>query len=71
MVPVDLGTISFGQGISISPLQLITAFSAIANDGVMMKPHLVKSIFNDQGKIIKKILPEEREELSVPTPAGR
>jgi cell division protein FtsI (penicillin-binding protein 3) len=57
---VDLGAISFGQGISISPLQLITAFSAIANNGLMMKPHLVKAIFNDQGGIIKKIDPEER-----------
>ena len=52
---VDLGTISFGQGISTTPLQLITAFSAIANGGVMMKPHMVKTIFDDQGKIIKKI----------------
>jgi len=57
---VDLGTISFGQGISTTPLQLITAFSAIANGGVMMKPHMVKTIFDDQGKIIKKFQPEER-----------
>jgi cell division protein FtsI (penicillin-binding protein 3) len=60
---VDLGAISFGQGLAISPIQLITAFSAIANDGVMMKPHLVKAIVNDQNEIIKEFQPEEREEI--------
>ncbi len=60
---MHLGTISFGQGISISPVQLITAFSAIANDGVLMKPHLVKTIFDDRGKIIKEFHPESRGEI--------
>jgi len=60
---MHLGTISFGQGISISPVQLITAFSAIANDGVLMKPHLVKTIFDDRGKIIKEFNPENRGEI--------
>ena len=55
---VALGTIAFGQGVSISPIQLITALSAIANDGMMMKPHLVKTIFNDQGEIIRAVQPE-------------
>ena len=55
---IALGTIAFGQGVAISPIQLITALSAIANDGVMMKPHMVKTIFNDQEEIIKKIQPE-------------
>ena len=63
---VDLGTISFGQGISTSPIQLITAFSAIANDGVMMKPHLVKTVYNDQGDVIKQINPEERGRIVSP-----
>ena len=57
---VHLGTISFGQGISISPLQLITGFSAIANQGVLMKPYLVKAISNDKREIIKEFHPESR-----------
>jgi len=57
---IHLGTISFGQGISISPIQLITAFSAIANGGILMKPYLVKAIFNDRGEIIKEFHPESR-----------
>ncbi len=36
-----LATNSFGQGIAVTPLQMITAFAAVANDGVMMQPHLV------------------------------
>lgn len=58
---IHLGTISFGQGISISPIQLITAFSAIANQGMLMKPYLVKAIFNNKGEIIKEFHPESRE----------
>ncbi len=57
---VRLGTISFGQGLSSSPLQLITAFSSIANQGVLMKPHLVKTIYNDKREIIKEFHPESR-----------
>lgn len=57
---IRLGTISFGHGLSIPPIQLITALSAIANGGVLMKPYLVKTIFDDKGKIIKEFHPEER-----------
>ncbi|MDT8899343.1 penicillin-binding protein 2 [Thermanaerothrix sp. 4228-RoL] len=40
---VDLGTNAFGQGISVTPIQMITAISAVANDGKMMAPHIVKA----------------------------
>ena len=38
---VDLGTNSFGQGVAVSPIQMITAASAIANDGKMVYPHVL------------------------------
>jgi cell division protein FtsI/penicillin-binding protein 2 len=41
---VDLGTNSFGQGVAVTPIQLMMAASAIANDGKMVVPHVVKSI---------------------------
>ncbi len=44
--PVDLATISFGQGLNITPLQMTTALSAIANDGLLMQPRIVKSVTN-------------------------
>lgn len=44
--PVELATISFGQRLNITPLQMITAISCIANDGILMKPRIVKEITN-------------------------
>jgi len=45
----DLGTNSFGQGIAVTPIQMLMAISAVANDGNMMVPHVVKSVVN-QGR---------------------
>ncbi|HBX68068.1 MAG TPA: hypothetical protein DEH25_01410 [Chloroflexi bacterium] len=42
----DLGTNSFGQGISVTPIQMLMAISAVANNGNMMVPHVVKSVIN-------------------------
>lgn len=55
--PLDTAAISFGQGISVSALQLITASCAIANDGVMMKPYIVQSIMDHTGEKIKSFGP--------------
>jgi cell division protein FtsI/penicillin-binding protein 2 len=41
---VSIGNIPIGQGIAVTPLQLISAYAAIANDGVLEKPHLLKRI---------------------------
>ena len=41
---VDLATNSYGQGVAVTPLQMLTAISAIANDGVRMKPQIVREI---------------------------
>lgn len=49
---IDLATASFGQGISVTPIQLITAVSTIANGGKLMEPQLVSEI-REQGKIYK------------------
>jgi len=44
---VDLATNSFGQGISVTPIQMVTAIGAIANEGKMMAPHVVKAMVID------------------------
>lgn len=49
---IDLATASFGQGISVTPIQLITAVSTIANGGKLMEPQVVSEI-REQGKIYK------------------
>ncbi len=54
---VDLTRIAFGQGISITPIQLITALSALANGGVLMKPYVIKGIVDRKGQIVKEYHP--------------
>jgi len=44
-------TISFGQGISITPIQLLRAMCIIANDGIDPNPHIVKRIYGENGDI--------------------
>ena len=64
---VSLGSISIGHEISTTPLQLVTAVSAIANGGYLMKPTIVKQAVHE-GKIIKSFSPEiVREVLSQKT----
>ena len=55
--PVELATISFGQSISVTPIQLITAVSAIANDGQLMQPRLVKAYTDNKGNITEEVEP--------------
>ena len=52
--PVELATFSFGHGISVTPIQLATAISSIANQGKLMRPRLVKEVdTGDNSKNIK------------------
>ena len=53
----DLPAISIGQAIAITPLQMVTAFSALVNGGELLKPYLVKYILNAEGKRIKENKP--------------
>jgi stage V sporulation protein D (sporulation-specific penicillin-binding protein) len=50
-VETDTATISFGQTVSATPLQVISAFSVIANEGERMQPLLVKKIYNNEEEI--------------------
>ncbi len=56
---LDTGVISFGHGISVSAVQLIAAVSTIANDGVLMKPYLVKAITDKNGRYIHRFKPRK------------
>lgn len=47
---IEVGTAGFGQGISTTPVQQLQALSIIANDGVMVKPHIIKKIVNTKTK---------------------
>ena len=59
--PVELATISFGQRFEITPIQLVTAVSAIANGGESIKPRVVKQIINSETKEVTDI-PVQKDE---------
>lgn len=59
MVASDVATSAIGQSIAVTPLQMVTAMSAIANDGVLLKPHIVKAIYNADGTVYQQMEKEE------------
>ena len=59
MVDSDIATMAIGQSIAVTPLQLVTAVSAVANDGILLKPHVVKTIKNANGSTYTETHVEE------------
>lgn len=53
--PVELATMSFGQRLNITPLQMVTAISCVANDGILMKPRIVKEITNTDTDTVTEV----------------
>ncbi|MEJ2102608.1 MAG: penicillin-binding protein 2 [Desulfobacterales bacterium] len=54
---IDTSSIAFGYGVSVSAIQLIAAVSAIANDGILMKPYFVQAITDESGQPLKQFQP--------------
>lgn len=66
--PHELGTMSFGQRFTITPLQMITAAAAIANDGVLVQPQIIDNITNtDTGEVTTFKTQEVRQVISKET----
>lgn len=61
--PIELSTISFGHGVSVTPLQLAMAYTAIANGGILTKPILVKKIENPDTHSIKTFNSESKRRV--------
>ena len=51
---VEAATAAYGQGITITPIQMLQGLTAIANDGVMLKPYLVSSVVSSSGKVLEE-----------------
>lgn len=65
---LNIATMAIGQSIAVTPIQLITAVSAAANGGKLIKPYLVKEIIDADGKTVKRFEPEiERQVISEKT----
>lgn len=64
--PIDFATVSFGQGIAVTPIQMVRAFASLVNGGKLLKPYVVKKISSDSEE--KSIEPKiERKTISVKT----
>lgn len=55
---VDMAPASFGQRFTITPIQLITGYTAVINNGNLMKPRIVKELTDSEGNIVEKYEPE-------------
>ena len=70
--PIDLATMAFGQTLALSPIELISAVSAIADGGIWHTPHVMKEIVSPGGKILQRwsdagtrIVPEASAKVAV------
>ncbi|MFV0518521.1 MAG: penicillin-binding transpeptidase domain-containing protein [Aminipila sp.] len=52
--PVGLATMSYGQGIAVTPIQLVTAVAAFGNDGKLMQPRFVKALTDSDGNVVEE-----------------
>jgi len=68
---VDFATMAFGQGVSVTAIQMITAMSAIANQGVLMKPYVVRGLVDKKGRVIEEFSPIVVEKVISPLTAQR
>lgn len=66
---IYMATNSFGQGLTTTPIQLVAAFGAIANNGVLMKPYIVDEIIHSDGSAVQREPEEVRQVISPETAA--
>jgi len=59
----SVASISMGQEIGVTPLQMVSAIAALANEGVMMKPYVVSEIRGPEGHLLKRVSPQVRRRV--------
>ena len=67
----DFSRACFGYATNVTPLQLACAYSAIASDGKLRKPHIVKSLIANDGTVVEDYLPEVVHEVLKPKAAAQ
>jgi cell division protein FtsI (penicillin-binding protein 3) len=65
--PSSIGSIAIGQEVGVTPVQMVAAFGALANDGIRVAPHLVREIRNSSGVVVYRSQSEERRVVSSET----
>lgn len=66
-LPSSIGSVAIGQEVGVTPLQMVSAFGALANDGLRVAPHLIREIRNASGVVAYRPTPEERRVISKET----
>lgn len=65
----SLASISMGQEVGVTPLQMVSAVAAIANDGVLMKPYVVSGMRDQKGQLVKETFPHVKRRVVSPATA--
>ena len=65
--PIDYATSTFGQGVAVTQIQMLTAFAALVNDGWIIEPHVVKKMISEEGEIREVKSEKKRQILSEKT----
>lgn len=67
---IHRATMAFGQGISMTPLQLVTAYTALANDGKLLAPHVVEKVIRKPDNSVSEVKPKEIRQVISPETAA-
>ena len=65
--PSSIGSIAIGQEVGVTPVQMVSAFGAVANDGVRIAPHIVREVRNSAGAVVYTAQPEQRRVIDAET----
>lgn len=65
--PSSIGSIAIGQEVGVTPVQMVAAFGALANDGVRVSPHLIREVRDAGGNVVYRAQPEQRRVISAET----
>lgn len=65
--PSSIGSIAIGQEIGVTPVQMVAAFGALANNGVRIAPHIIREVRNEAGVVVYQPQPEQRRVISSET----
>jgi cell division protein FtsI (penicillin-binding protein 3) len=68
--PSSIGSMAMGQEIGVTPLQMATAYCVLANDGLLVKPHIVRELRSPDGAVVFQARPEARRALKAETTAA-
>ena len=65
--PSSIGSIAIGQEVGVTPVQMVAAFGALANDGMRVAPHLIREVRDEGGNVVYRAQPEQRRVISAET----